>query len=146
MAPEARAAYVVKTLNAAILSLVDQKITTQLSAIQRVFDVDAKEIEWCADNVALIELKWSEIKTLWLAGNGASEDPEQRFNRLIKALDQIVYQCASLSFSPRVNDILCNLRVGQPLDVEFEFASEFPRDPDLRRRLVQESRAGVGGH
>jgi len=138
MASEARAAYVLTTLNAAIMGRVDQRITTQLSAIQSVFDVDATEIEWCADNVALIELKWSEIKSLWLAGNGTPENPEQRFNQLNRVLDQIVYQCASLSFSPRVNDILCNLRVGQPLDVEFEFGSEFPRDPDLRRRLVQE--------
>src|SRR6266852_5549192 len=46
--------------------------------------------------------------------------------------------CATLSLSPRVNDILMNLRVGQPLDFEFEFGQEMPQNADLRKRLFLE--------
>jgi hypothetical protein len=137
IAADSRAAYISKALRADLLGRVDQAVTQQLAAVKSLFDIDAQEFEWCADDVALITLKWSETKDLWLGIVGGYE-ADALASQIDDALDQIVYECASLSFSPRVNDILCNLRIGQPLDVEFEFGVEFPKNPELRKRLLLE--------
>jgi len=135
---DSRATFLSKTFGVTLRDRIDQKVALQLTAIRKLFDVDVGEFEWCADSVATIELSWSQVKDLWPSENSALEESEQRLKEIDKILDQIVYYCASLSFSPRVNDVLCNLRIGQPLDVEFEFGNEFPKDADLRKRLLSE--------
>jgi hypothetical protein len=134
----ARAAYVAGKLPRAVLDRVDQTVSPQLAAIQQLFTTDAAEFEWCADDVTRISLIWADAKDLWPAADATFERMDQSLKDLSGKLDQIVFQCASLTFSPRVNDIMCNLRTGQPLDVEFEFGKEFPKDPELRKRLIQE--------
>jgi hypothetical protein len=118
-------------------------VSPALLKIQQVFDSDAEEYEWCADSVATMLLTWQEIKAAWPPEKG-TESAEPTLNRIVKALDRIVYECASLTFSPRVNDVLENLRVGQPLDLEFEFGSKLPKDPDLRKRVVMEQAQECG--
>jgi len=138
MEPEARKAYFSKELGTAMRHRVDQIITHQLHAIRQMFDLDVTQFEWCADDVTRIELTWSHIKDLWPPDD---EDPaqfEQLTKQIIGELDVIVYECVSLTFSPAVNDLMSNLRVGQPLDIEFEFGNSFPKDAGLRKRLLQE--------
>ncbi len=134
----ARAAYVTGNLSRAVLDRVDQRISPELEAIQQLFTADVDEFEWCADDVTRITLLWADAKDLWPAAGASYEQLEQNLKNLSGKLDEIVFQCASLTFSPRVNDIMCNLRTGQPLDVEFEFGNEFPKDPELRKRLIEE--------
>ncbi len=138
MGAPARKNYFRGALSTAVLDRVDHKIMAQLKGIQELFTLDVSEFEWCADNITTIELTWLHAKDLWPAEGADFGDIEQALKQIDAELDQIVYQCASLSLSPRVNDTLCNLRTGQPLDLEFEFGAEFPKDRELRKRLVQE--------
>jgi hypothetical protein len=132
------AAYVSRTLSVAMLNRVDKTVTPQLEAIQQLFIADVKEFEWCADYVVLVTLAWSQVKDLWPAADTMSDETERRVKQIDEELDQIIFRCVSLSLSPRVNDVLENLRTGQPLDVEFKFGAEFPKDPELRKRLILE--------
>ncbi len=135
----ARAAYVTSTLSTDMLNRVDQTISPALDAIQLLFQADVAEFEWCADSVTDIRLTWADAKALWPSGTTTTfEKMEQNLKQVSGELDKIVFLCVSLTFSPRVNDILCNLKTGQPLDVEFEFGSEFPKNPELRQRLIEE--------
>ncbi len=136
--PAARAGYVSGVLSNDLRDRVDQAIDPQLGAIQALFTQDVKEFEWCADNVTRIRLMWADAHDLWPPAGATFEKMEESFQQISAGLDQVVFECASLTFSPRVNDIMENLRTGQPLDVEFEFGTEFPKDPDLRKRLLLE--------
>jgi hypothetical protein len=118
------------------LNRADEIVTGALTSAQQLFQTDATQFDWGADTIAFISLAWSEIcniRECWKDANIAD-----RLTAMQDPLDRIVYQCASLTLAPRVNDVMRNLRVGQQLDLEFEFASEFPKDPKLRVRLAQE--------
>ena len=117
---------------------IEQNIKPQLDAIQNLFDIDEKELDWASDNVTSIRLNWARAKDLWPAADASFDVIDHRLNDISPKLDQIVYQCCTLTLSPRVNDVLENLRTGQALDFDFEFGSELPIDPQLRNRLFLE--------
>jgi len=138
MSAKQRRDHIADVLDHAVLHRIDHKIEAQLRAIETIFDVDATELEWGSDEVTSIELTWAEIKESLASAIAAAGNAEQQFKPVQDDLDRIVYCCASLTLSPRINDALQNLRVGQPLDIEFEFGEEFPQNLDLRKRLILE--------
>ena len=106
IAADSRAAYISKALRADLLGRVDQAVTQQLAAVKSLFDIDAQEFEWCADDVALITLKWSETKDLWLGIVGGYE-ADALASQIDDALDQIVYECASSRAGRKQNPRTC---------------------------------------
>ena len=134
-----------EALPAALWDRMNALVSAAFDAIHQLFAQDVREYEWCADVVAGIELQWEEIKDLWPAASLSFDVMQQQLTRAATCSDQIVYGCATLTLSPRVNDVLRNLRVGQVLDFEFEFGPELPQAPDLRKRLFLElaQEAGV---
>ena len=147
--PAARAGALLEALSPAFLNRLEQTIAPVLDSIRQAFAADSEEYEWCADSVATIRLTWASIKDLWPAATLTYEAADQRLTAINALLDQIVYQCASLTIAPRVNDCLANLRTGQVLDFDFEFGNELPQSTELRKRLilelVQESGVIAGG-
>jgi hypothetical protein len=135
---EARVAALTKALSPALQQRLDGIITPTLDAIDQLFLTDVTEYDWCADDVATIKLTWARIKELWPTATIQIEDIEQKLAEMDPELDQVVYHCSSLTLSPRVNDVLCNLRIGQALDFDFEFEAELPKDPEMRKRLLLE--------
>lgn len=130
--------YIEKALNRTLLGRVEKKIEAQFAAIEKVFSIDAAELEWGADEVTLISFTWAQVKDSLAAAIGAYEGAELLFKSVLEDLDRIVYHCESLTLSPRINDILANLRIGQPLDMDFALNDELPQDPRLRSRLIQD--------
>ncbi|MGA2571469.1 MAG: hypothetical protein ABSF23_13200 [Terracidiphilus sp.] len=144
-----RSAYIARILNMSLLNSVEPTIATELKAIDTLFSVDVTEFEWAAAEVTSIRLRWEQIKASFALAVAASNAQEEAFKDIVNYLDNIVYYCISLTLSPWINDVLKNLRVGQPLDVEFEFGKQFPKNPTLRKELIleiaQESSVIEGG-
>jgi hypothetical protein len=130
--------YIKGVLSDPLLHRVSAKIDKQLVAIEDIFAADAVELEWGADEVTTIELIWAEVKESLATPIAANDSAEQHLKPAQNDLDRIVFYCESLTLSPRINDILPNLRVGQPLDIDFAFSEEFPQDAQLRKRLIEE--------
>jgi len=136
------------------LARVDDTIKPNLDSIDRLFAADVIERDWCSDSVEFIRLNWLQVSDLWpqvtitsppppapqitIVSPSDYDEQRQRLDRVKVCLDQIIYQCASLTLSPRVVETLENLRVGQPLDWDFAFGPELPTDPELRKRLLEE--------
>jgi hypothetical protein len=133
-----RVASIAKVLSVALQERLEDVVTPQLKAIRQLFVADVGEYDWCSDNVATISLTWARIRELWPTAAMQLDEVEQKLREMDPKLDQLVYQCASLTLSPRVNDVLCNLRIGQCLDFDFEFEAELPKDLELRKRLLLE--------
>lgn len=133
-----RKALIARKLGAELLARINLPISRNLEVFEALFTEDFLQYEWGSDDIEIIRLNWQQVLDSW--PNPALTFDEQR--QLIKeaqlCLDRIIYKCGSLSLSPRMNDTLENLRVGQPLDWEFVFGSELPRDPELRSRLLLE--------
>ena len=125
-------------LSHALLTRVGGKVDEALLGIRHIFARSSTEFEWCGDEYTTIDLDWSEIKEAVRATAAAQTYDEAALKRLSKDLDLVIFRCVSLTLSPRVNDILGNLRIGQRLDIEFEFGDEFPKGRELRTRLLQE--------
>lgn len=121
-----------------LIHRVSDKVAKQLTAIEKIFAGDASEFDWGADEVTTIELIWAQVKDSLSAAINAADNAEQHFKPVQSDLDRIVFHCESLTISPRINDILTNLRVGQPLDIDFAFKDEFPQDAQLRKRLIDD--------
>jgi hypothetical protein len=133
-----RTAYLKVALNS-IFGDVDKRIAAEFKAIEQLFCDDVLEFEWGSADVTSIELAWTQVKASFAAAVAATENQEQKFKEIgDNNLDGIIYTCMSLTLSPGINDVMGNLRVGQPLDVEFEFGKQFPQNPDLRKRLLLE--------
>jgi hypothetical protein len=125
-------------LNASLLGRIDKKIKAQFAAIEKLFTLDAGELDWGSCEITSIELLWDQLRESLDSALASDDSAEQHFKPILNNLDSIVFQCQSLTLSPRVNDILCNLRVGQPLDMDFAFSDAFPKDPKLCQRLIDE--------
>lgn len=126
-------------LSGGMRTRIDGTVSPNLAKIDQLFVEDASERDWCSDSIATIRLNWLQVVDLWPTATVVDYDEQRlKLNHVGNCLDQIIFQCASLTISPRVNDILANLRVGQPLDWDFAFGSELPIDRDLRTRLLQE--------
>lgn len=133
-----RVASITEALSPALQQRLDAVVTPQLDAIRQLFVADVEEYDWCSDAVATISLTWARIKELWPTAGMKWDEIVQKLDEMNPKLDQLVYDCASLTLSPRVNDVLCNLRIGQTLDFDFEFESELPKDSELRKHLLLE--------
>jgi hypothetical protein len=138
MEVDPRKVFLTKELGATMRTRVGQIIEPQLQAIRGVFDTDVTEFEWCAADITRVDLIWSRVKDLWPTGGEEFVQLEQQIKQIGIELDSIVYECVSLTMSPTVNDLMGNLRIGQPLDIDFIFDKEFPNDPALRQRLLEE--------
>jgi hypothetical protein len=137
--PEAtRPAFLITSLNEELFGEVNEKVAAQLNSIDALFAEDVTEFEWAADIVTSIDLIWAQITESYGIALGTTTDRDLRFKDIGDALDRIVFHCESLTLSPHINDAMHNLRVGQPLDIEFEFGNDFPKNPDLRERLIEE--------
>jgi len=138
-----------QALDPALLERVDGIVSRSLTEIRSVFAADVTELEWGAGDMTTIELTWSRVKDLWPPAKTSFEDAEPRLKQLDSELDQIVYECESLTLSPAINDTMENLRVGQPLDIDFEYGPDLPKSDALTNRLVlelaQESNVIVAG-
>jgi hypothetical protein len=126
------------TVNPALMTQIDGKISPALAGIRKSFETYPKQAEWAFDNLVHIELAWLHAKTLAPAADTPADRVAELLKLMAATLDDIAYNCSSLTLSPRVNDVLSNLRVGQALDFEFEFGNELPRDPENRKRLLDE--------
>lgn len=133
-----RDAYLSEALPAALLARIAALIGAGLAEIEGLFVADVAEREWCSGEIATILLTWQTAGDQWPASGLPFEKTQQRLTQIGVLLDRIVYQCESLTLSPSINDIMDNLRIGQPLDFEFEFGPELPKDEKLRERLFQE--------
>lgn len=134
----ARTVVMTRNLGPIMHRRIDDIMRSRLLRIEQLFQDDVSEFDWCSDNVQTIALDWLRVMDLWPAPDAAFEEQRRGFNQAVTCLDQIVFQCASLTLSPRVNWTLENLRVGQPLDWDFAYGSELPQDPELRKRLLEE--------
>ena len=123
---------------AADLAEVDRIISGNLDDIQYLLRASTAELEWCADSVTLITLLWHRNLRLCQHVSADAVERAADLAEVAAGLDQIVYQCAALTLTPRVNDVMCNLRVGQALNLEFQFGDELPRSPQLRKRVLDE--------
>ena len=135
----ARTALMSRFLAGKMLPRIDEKIKSNLKKIDQLFENDVNELDWCSDYVESIRLNWLQVSDLWPNASIVDYDEQrQRLDQVNVYLDQIIYYCASLTLSPRVSEVLKNLRVGQPLDWDFAFGSELPTDLGLNKRLLQE--------
>jgi hypothetical protein len=133
-----RKALMSRVTDQAMLNRIAVTIDQKLVAIGRVLKDDIGLYDWNSDVVEMIRLDWSEIMDVWPKTSLTPDEQLRGLKRAYTYLDQIIFQCASITLAARVNDILANLRVGQPLDWDFRFDYELPRDRELRKKLLQE--------
>jgi hypothetical protein len=121
---------------------IDQIVTGNLAALRASCRAEtlecAQEDEWAAGSLTKLELIWKAAMNVWPPDPATPVVAAATLRSVAASMDQMVYICAGLRIAPRINDTLKNLDPGQPLDVEFEFGTEFPRDPELRKRLLLE--------
>ncbi len=134
-----KTALMTRFLASKMFSEINVTIITSLEAIDKLFVDEVRERDWCSDYIKFIRFNWLQVSDLWSIARGVNYDEQhQGLDQVKGCLDQIVYHCASLTLSPRVSEVLKNLRIGQPLDWDFVFSSELPTDPELCKRLLQE--------
>ena len=133
-----RAALLDRVLGDRMQARINSPISRNLAAFEVLFAADNIQREWGSDAIENIRLNWLQVIDLWPNAALTYDGQRQAIDQAQVCLDQIIYQCASLTLSPRVNDTLKNLRVGQPLDFDFVFGSELPRGVEKRKRLLLE--------
>jgi hypothetical protein len=132
---DVRSERLAKKLSTELRGRLDKIVNESLKAIDDVFKGHVDEHEWCADTIVHLKLWWAQVWDLWPTAQLPFDEARARVEKIDACLDQIIYFCADLVLSPRINDILANLRVGQSLDFEYIFGSELPRSPELRKQL-----------
>ncbi|MEO7970144.1 MAG: hypothetical protein ABI698_02515 [bacterium] len=133
-----RAALMDRVLGDRMQARINYPISRNLEAFEVLFAADNVQREWGSDAIESIRLNWLQVIDLWPNAALTYDGQRQAIDQAQVCLDLIIYQCASLTLSPRVNDTMKNLRVGQPLDFDFVFGSELPRGVDKRKRLLLE--------
>jgi len=133
-----RAALVDRVLGDRMQARINYPISRNLESFQLLFATDNVQRDWGSDSIESIRLNWLQVIDLWPNAALTYDEQRQAIDQAQVCLDQIIYQCASLTLSPRVYDTLKNLRVGQPLDWDFAFGSELPRNVEMRKRLLLE--------
>lgn len=117
---------------------INEPISRSLEEADEIFLTGLMDREWCSDELQMIKLKWSRVMDLWPDAVFSFDQQRSMIEQSRVYLDEIVFHCAGLTLSPRINDTLINLRVGQPLDWDFRFGSELPRTKEFQHRLLQE--------
>src|SRR5579864_5055125 len=115
---------------------VEAVISENLTSIRNIFAQDVKEREWGAAILVDLDLGWKDIQNHWSLNPQKSEPALDILRSIRDKLDEIIFTCLSNTLTPDINDRLPNLEIGQPLDVEFVYGDDFPRDPNRRKRLV----------
>ena len=117
---------------------IEAFVRAGLDSIRAVFEQDLREHEWGAAVLVDLDLGWQDVLNHWTLD---AQKPERALEtlRLIRdKLDGIIFTCLANTLTPDINDRLRNLDVGQPLDLEFAYGKDFPRDPAMRKRLILE--------
>jgi hypothetical protein len=117
---------------------VDAYVRASLASIRDVFEHDLKEHEWGAAVLVELDLAWQDIDNHWPLDPNKPEQGMALIGLIRDKLDAIICTCLANTLTPDINDRLRNLDVGQPLDLQFVYGEEFPRDPKLRKRLILE--------
>jgi hypothetical protein len=133
-----RKALIARKLGTEMLARINFPISRNLARFEALFSEDYVQFDWGSDDIEVIRLNWQQVLDSWPDATLTYDEQRQLVNEAQGCLDRIIYKCASLTVSPRMNDTLKNLRVGQPLDWDFAFGSELPRDLELRKRLLLE--------
>jgi hypothetical protein len=117
---------------------IDAFVRASLSSIRGVFEQDLKEHEWGAAVLVELDLAWQDIDNQWPLDPQKPDRGMAIIGLIRDKLDGIICTCLANTLTPDINDRLRNLDVGQPLDLQFVYGDEFPRDPKLRKRLILE--------
>lgn len=115
----------------------DAQVGASLDAIEVTCRTHASQRAWCGDYSVHIANERALLGADWT--EAFSTTPDTRILRKItERLDRIVFFCASLTVTPRLNDILSNMRVGQTITFEAAIGDELPQSPELRDALCKE--------
>jgi hypothetical protein len=117
---------------------VDVFVRTGIASIRDIFEHDLREHEWGAAVLVDLDLGWQDIDNQWTLDPHKPERALDTIRLVRDKLDGIVYTCLAITLAPDINDRLLNLDVGQPLDLEFVYGQDFPRDSAMRKRLILE--------
>jgi hypothetical protein len=109
-----------------------------LAAFEVVFKQDPSCRAWSGDAVVQIDGCSALVGGAWPAVGQTPDDIIVAYRKMIDWLDQVIYLCESNAMSPRINDILENMRVGQTMNLESTIGDDFPLAPALRAKLVKE--------
>ena len=136
---QAVAAQIVRELQIeAILKAVFAKLRTLQTSLP-LAPTDADKVsqdEWLAGGLTDLELIWQKIKNEWPPDPTKPAEAIAKMKACADCLDEIVFSCEERTLTPAINDMLENVEVGHELDLEFVFGPEFPKNPDLRKRLI----------
>ncbi len=108
-----------------------------LADIRALFDANAESYCWCGDWVVFIENDWADVQAHWPVPGQDPDEWQRRMDISNQHLDEIIYHCASLTVAERVGSKMENLRVGQALRFDEQFADELP-NPEHRKRVLHE--------
>jgi hypothetical protein len=121
---------------------IDAVIKGNLGNIRSSFQKDdeesVKEHEWGASILINLDLIWKDIGNTWPPDRTKPEQGLRILSGCADPLDEMIYICTSTLLTPEINDVLSNLDVGQPLDVNFKFGDTFPRNAERQHRLLLE--------
>lgn len=117
---------------------IEEFVSSNLAAIRKVFAEDLNEHEWGAAVLVELDLGWQDISNHWVLDVGKPELAMETLRVVRDKLDGVIYTCLANILAPDINDRLLNLEIGQPLDLEFVYGGDFPRDPKMRKRLILE--------
>jgi hypothetical protein len=96
------------------------------------------EDEWVAANLTDFELLWRRICDALPQDATVPARAIAKMKECAQYLDEIVFICNQLCLTPSINDYLENVEIGHELDLEFAFGPDFPRNPEMRKRLILE--------
>jgi hypothetical protein len=91
---------------------------------------------WLAGGLTDLELIWQRIVNEWPPDPTKPAQAIAKMKECANHLDEMAFICKGRTLTPNINDILKNVEVGYELNLEFVFGAEFPRNPDLRKRLI----------
>lgn len=121
---------------------ISEVITKNLGEMRSLFQKDdegsVKEHEWGATILTDLDLIWKQVGNTWPPDRTKPEQGLRILSGCADLLDEMIYICTSTLLTPEINDVLSNLEVGQPLDVNFKFGDTFPRNAERQHRLLLE--------
>ncbi len=86
-------------------------VAAALAEIKELFRSDAEDHAWCQDVVTKIEMRWRLLLSRWPSKGKPADETADALRVVVADLDDVVFQCATLTITPRLNDILENVRV-----------------------------------
>jgi hypothetical protein len=113
------------------------QVQKSLQRIDKVFDGHADQRSWWGDVLVRVRSGADSVLDSW-STLGTATKLRDAILEIADRLDEIVFQCQSLTLTPRLGQILDNVRVGQSVSLESLVGKEFPRSPERRERLLNE--------